>query len=1120
MTAMQPWSVVVSALVFVVMLFVVAASIDARAQHFARHRARSIAYALSLAVYCTSWTFYGAVGAAATSGWSYLPIYLAPIMVFLIAPNWLRRMAEAVRSEGATTISDFIGARFQRSQGLAALITITAAMGIIPYIALQLRSVGTAFVAATGGGAVAPIMVASALLLGLFALLFGTRHYEAAGRSEGLVFAIALESVIKLLALVAVGIFAIHLLWQAPTARLDAGFARLSDLFAPERISSETAVIMLIAAAAIICLPRQFYMGVVEARSPDDLPRARVPFALYLAIMAAIAIPTTLAGLALLPAGARPDLFVLTLPLAYDHPTLVMVAFIGGLSAATAMVVVETIALATMISNDLIAPVLLRRRALAEGANPGRTLLRVRRTAIGLVIGLALLWGLALAPNQQLASIGHIAFAAMTLFAPLLLMAVSRGGHDPVAAIAGLSAGLVLWFYTLALPPVLPAGVLELLAATPFDPHRLLGLGNMTPLVHGVAWSLGITLLVHAIVAARQVGARAPRLFRNAPVGNITDMGGLADFAARFVGIDRVADAFGEFPRERCIDRMDARRAERLIAGVVGVPSARALMASALVGERLSHDDVARMLDEGGQSLRFSQGLLAATLENIDPGVSVIDRELRLVAWNSRYLELFDYPDRMVRVGAPLADLIRYNAERGECGPGEVDSHVEKRMAHLMRGTPHSFERVRDDGRIIKTVGGPMPGGGYVMCFTDVTAEAQARVALQRSRAELEQRVVERTSELTEANRRLAEATRDKTRFLAAASHDLLQPLHAARLFSAALEREVDASAKPLVDRMDRSIIAAEALLRALLDISKLDAGGIQPKPEPVPLGVFLHEMVEGIRPLAAEKGLRLRLGPANAAVEADPGLLRSIVQNFLSNAIRYTARGGILVGLRRRRRQGQWQIGIHVVDTGAGIPHDKLNVIFNEFERLGTGGEAGIGLGLAIVERSARLIGGEVAVRSRVNRGSAFALWLPAFHCAVEQESALLMASSEPAKPYGPGRRILVVDDDREILAASAALLSGVGHLVRVSSESAGALEVAPNVDIALVDFQLGERSMDGITLIAAIRAAKPGIRTALVTAENSAAPREEAEAAGITVLPKPLDPKVLLSWIDTAEE
>lgn len=397
-------------------------------------------------------------------------------------------------------------------------------------------------------------------------------------------------------------------------------------------------------------------------------------------------------------------------------------------------------------------------------------------------------------------------------------------------------------------------------------------------------------------------------------------------------------------------------------------------MASALSGARLGIEDIAQVLDASGQSLRFSRGLLAATLENIDPGVCVIDRNQRLIAWNSRYLDLFNYPPGMVRVGASIAELIRFNAERGECGPGEVEGHVARRMGHMHEGHPHSFERRRPDGRVLKTVGGPMPDGGYVMCFTDATMEAETRDALERARADLESRVAARTAELSDANERLASAMADKTRFLAAASHDLLQPLHAARLFSAALQRDVPDHAKVTLNRVDRSIEAANDLLRALLDISKLDAGGIVPHPTRFSVRRMLEELVESFEPLAAERGLSLRLGACDAVVEVDRILLRSIVQNFMSNAVRYTEKGGILVGVRRRRGDGADDMArIEVYDTGHGIAPSMQRVIFREFERLGTNNEAGIGLGLAIVERMAPLVHGRIGLRSTLGRGAVF---------------------------------------------------------------------------------------------------------------------------------------------------
>jgi PAS domain-containing protein/CheY-like chemotaxis protein len=828
-----------------------------------------------------------------------------------------------------------------------------------------------------------------------------------------------------------------------------------------------------------------FYIGTIEADGPDDARAARWPFLAYLGAITLAVLPITLAGLTLLPADHAPDLFVLDLPITAGATGLALLVFLGGLAAATGMALTESIALSTMISNDLVGPLLLTR--LKAGTDVGQVMLRVRRLAILLVMCAGLAYALVIPEGARLADIGLIAFAAMAQFAPALLLAVRDAPRDSTAAAAGLATGLLLWSVTLLLPG--------------------LGLAGPADLSRGVAISLGGNLLAFLLVSARRLRAVPPDVLAGEAAARLVSVGALSDLAARFVGAEAVGQSLGPMAdRAAPADRATARRIERLIAGVVGAPSARTIMASALSGTALRMDDVARLLDETGQSLQFSQRLLAATLENIDPGVSVVDRELRLVAWNSRYLDLFNYPPGMVHVGAPVDALIRYNALRGECGPGEVEDHVARRLDHMRRASPHSFERVRPDGRVIKTVGGPMTGGGYVMCFTDITAEAEARAGLERARAELETRVAQRTSELQVANAALGRATEEKTRFLAAASHDLLQPLHAARLFSAALRSEVPDAARPLLGNVDRAIASADELLRALLDISKLDAGGIRPVCGRLSVRALLVELVDSFRPIAAERGLTLRLGPGDGWVETDRNLLRSVVQNFLSNAVRYTAHGGVLVGVRRRGTM----LRIEVWDTGPGIPPADQERIFAEFERLGTGGEAGIGLGLAIARRTARLLEAPITLCSTPGRGSCFAVSLPLVGDGVAEVPPVGTRQELPVE----GLRVLVVDDEPAIRAASAALLDHWHCRPQLAACAASAEGLAAQADVALVDLDLGA-GPDGLELIGTFRTRWPGLRCALVTADAGPEVERRCRSLGVPLLPKPLDPSVLAAWL-----
>jgi signal transduction histidine kinase/Na+/proline symporter/CheY-like chemotaxis protein len=1099
------------ALTLVVLMFVIAAAVERSGAPRANSRLRHQAYTLALGVYCTSWTFYGAVGSAVRDGWSYLPIYAAPALLLLGAPRFLRRVADAVAEERATTVSDFIAARFGHDIIVARLVTTIALLGTIPYIALQLRSIGAALSIVSGTDVSTHAMLVAAPLLAMFAALFGARRFELAGRSEGLLYAIALESVIKLLSLLLVAGVAIVVIANADTVALQGGIDRFQQSFRADRISLEVAIIFLIAMPAIIVLPRQFYMGLVEARQPDDFVRARFGLAGYLGVMAVVILPIALAGTMLLDASVSADVYVLNLPAAQGDRIVLAAALLGGVSAAASMVIVDSTALATMVSNDLLFPTLMRRRALSASATSGamgQRMLVLRRVTILVIIALGLAWALLVSSQDSLASIGLIAFAAMAQFVPHFILAATGKGRDALAARASLMTGLILWLYTLALPPVLPASWLAALTGGLADPTNLLGIGSATPLTHGVIWSIGANLTVFAVIAAR--GLRSPylpRLFGGGrPISNQRD---LIQLTGSFVGREQAERAFSDIDPAAPVDRRAARRARSLIAQVVGSSSARALVASALAGNRLSLQDVAKLLDEGGASLQFSRKLLASTFETIDAGISVVDSELKLVAWNSRYLDLFDYPADMVYVGAPIADLIRHNARHGDFGPGAVEFHVAKRLEHLRNGQPHSFERRRHDGKTIKTVGGPMPGGGYVMSFTDISEEARMRAELRTTLEELERRVAQRTSELSEVNHRLALADRDKTRFLAAASHDLLQPLHAARLFTGALARDAAPPQQALVGQIENSLLAAEDLLRSLLDISRLDAGGVTPEPVAIALAPFVSDLIESFRPTAAAQGLDLRAGPLRGAVQCDAGLLRSVLQNILSNALRYTQSGGVLVGVRRRGTS--WRIDI--VDSGVGIQTSQLPLIFGEFTRLGAVEAEGLGLGLALVRRIVPLIGGQLDVRSQPGRGSRFSLTLPA-HDGVPADAP--PTATEIERPQRT-LCVLVVDDDARIIAASIALLKALGHRGMGARNPEDALAIADQADAALIDYQLDD-GQTGLPLIARLRARRPGLPILLVTAETGAAVRAQAADLGVETLAKPATPKAIATFLRTA--
>src|SRR5580698_6259969 len=837
------WLLSLLALTYLGCLFGIAFYGERQRTYPNQRRLRPFIYSLALGVYCTSWTFFGAVGSAVRDGWGYLPIYLGPALVFLFALPFMERLARIGRAHKVSSIADFIASRFGKSRALAVLVTVIAFAAAIPYIALQYKAVATSIDALTAvAGRHVPwhrdTALAVALMMALFAVLFGARRVDATRHREGLMLAIAFESVLKLLAFVAVGVFACLHLRGRPWV-LPAQLAESATL-----LNGNTLMITLLAAGAIFCLPRQFQVAVVECARTEDLKTARWLLPAYLGIFSAVVIPVvalgTSDGLSLHTAS---DSLILTLPMSYGVPWLTVLVFLGGLSAATAMVVVASTALATMISNDIAAPVLWRQR-LEDGASLGKRVLWVRRAVIVSLALLAFAYYRAASGSISLAAIGQLAFAAVAQFPPAIFAALYWRSASHAGVFWGMLSGFAAWAFLLFLPNL--AGGIAAAHAAGGD-----AIGTRALL------ALSLNVLVMLIVSARRGATLQERLAARAfvapkqpAVGLHTincKVGDLETVASRILGASAASQALRVYiahtrrdlpkPSEPA-DRGLVKHVERALAASIGASSARVVLTHALHRKGLEVDEVAELLDETSQELRFSRQLLQATMENVTQGISVVDAQLRVVAWNRRYLELFGYPDGLVAVGRPVVDLIRWNAARGELGPGDPEVQVEKRLAHLRAGTPYTFQRLRRNGQVYSIHGQPMSGGGFVTTYTDVTEFKRTEQALLEAKQGLEERVAQRTHELREAleaqrlaNQEAERANSSKTRFVAAASHDLLQPLNAARLFASALESRVRQVPElhELASRIDDSMRAAEELLSDLLDVARLDIGVLKP---------------------------------------------------------------------------------------------------------------------------------------------------------------------------------------------------------------------------------------------------------------------------------------------------
>ncbi len=1145
------WAAFAAATLYFFMMARVARAAERGRLRVLTGRLRPAVYALSLGVYSTCWTLYGAPGAAAAGGFAYAAGYLGPVVAFTLGFPILRKIAAITARENITSIADFLASRYGKSRGLAAVVTTAAIIGVVPYCALQLRAadIGADALAQAGGapGAPAGVTLAAAVLLAGLAMALGGRGPRPAARERGLVAFAAVDTLFMTVVMVGVALF---LLWGAPQPRAvtPGGGVSVAGLRPGDMM-----ILGLCGMLAVFCLPRQFHMTFLQTPTRQDQNWARVLFPAYLLVLAVAAAIIGRAGLPL--AGGTPDALIIAAPVAAGAPWLGVLAFVAGLSAAVAMAAASASALSTMAINDLMLPALLRTK-LFEGLSAlqmDRVLTVARRVVI--VALWAAAWAyLTYVPDQPLAVMGLLAITAAAQLAPALWGGLYWRGGRASGAKAGIVIGLLVWAYTLLLPVLMGA---DTLAASGLqkawggvlDPSALFGVTGISPMAHGAAWSLGVNVLVYILVsvlsrsplrervqAAVFVGGAAPsRLDQAAGVGGQATTGDLMTLAERFVGGRAARAAFDRFERRTGRQLHPAahpevavvRFVERQLAGVLGASSARVIVASALSGGVLRTEQTLALIDQAAHEVEFNRDLVRATMENISQGVSVVDKNLKLVAWNQPYVDMFEYPVGFLYPGQPIAEVIRYNAERGEFGPGDVDAKVAKRVGHLRVGTRHAFERVRPNGMVLKTFGNPMPGGGYVTTFTDVTEDRWRAQAIAEAKDRLEDRVAERTEELEalarelEAAKRAAEdANAGKTAFLAAASHDLLQPLNAARLFAGALISDLGGAAperRAMAENIERSISSADRLLRALLDISRLDQGGIRPKLSAVPLEAVFGELETEFAPMAEQQGLRLVRPATSLNVRSDRTLLRSVVQNLLSNALRYTKDGGVILGARRI---GRGRVRVEVIDTGPGIPPERQEEIFQEFRRLqdvDVRGEHGAGLGLAIVDRIARLLGAPVHVRSQVGCGSTFSITLPRARAAQPAQAAAPLSRNEASLA---GMRVLFVDDEANIRSAMATILEGWGCAPQVFSNADGAIAAAQDGEAyaaVLADFHLGPGA-DGLSVLDAFAARTLALRPrrfALLTADQSPQLERIARARGYGLIRKPVDPAALREFL-----
>lgn len=1146
-----------SAFAYLLLLFAVASYGDRRARrNNAAVKGRPLVYALSLAIYCTSWTYFGGVGLAAERGLEFTGIYIGPILMFTFGMPLVRKIIRLAKTEKLTSVADFIAARYGKNPAVAAIVALISLVGAIPYIALQLKAISSSVATMINtsdygigaGQSFIDLPLLVTLFLACFAIVFGTRHTDATEHQDGLILAIAMESLVKLVALITAGFYIVFVLFDGPAHlwSLAEQSPAVQSALSYETPTARWILLIVTSAFAVVMLPRQFHVTVVENRTEGELRTASILFPLYLIAINLFVLPIAIAGILSFSGSGNADLYLLTLPLANDLPLLTLVTFIGGFSAATAMVIVASVALSIMISNDIVMPVFLRRRLGQRGGlqeDLAGTLLNIRRSAIFAVLLLGYGYYRSADISAGLASLGLLSFVAISQMAPAMLGGLVWRQANARGAISGMVSGFLVWAYLLFLPSLggpdnshVATTVLSFLL--PFT--DLFSGPDADPLVNATALSLLVNCTTYVLASLTrtpkpierfQAGVFITRRSRTEGAfrGRKTKVTvrDLKATIARYMGTERMQRSFHTYERQSgrwlddnaAADMAVVHFSEQLLGSAIGSSSARLVLSLVLQRVDDTSSDTAWLLDQASEALQYNQDMLQTALSQMDQGIAVFDNANNLIIWNRRFRQLLDLPEATGQVGFPLADIVSILAKRGDIRKEDEKGLIAN---FLTLDKPFLLELANGE-RILEVRTNAMPDKGIVTTYTDITQRVAADMALKQANETLELRVAERTGELTRVNRELAEARAaaeeaniGKTRFFAAAGHDILQPLNAARLYSSSLvERLGDSDNSTLVENIDSSLESVEAILGAVLDISRLDTGAMKARLQSVPLNDLLRRIETDFAPMARAKNLELVVMPTSLVVRSDPNLLRRVVQNLVSNAIKYTLTGKVLVGARRRGTMAT----IEVLDSGIGIPASKFRTVFKEFARLDEGARtaSGLGLGLSIVDRISRVLNHPVSLQSTPGKGTGFKVTLP-LDASAGERVAVRPAVASKASDALNGLRVLCIDNEPRILEGMRVLLSGWGCIVSTAESVAACAEMPgpsserPHAIIA--DYHLDDGT--GIEAIAKIRAStNEAIPALLVTADRSPEVRAAAERDGVAIQNKPVRPAAMRAWL-----
>ncbi|MBL0711073.1 MAG: hybrid sensor histidine kinase/response regulator, partial [Colwellia sp.] len=1047
---------------------------------------QTIIYALSLGVYCTSWGFLGTSAQAANHSFTFFSVYLAPILLFVFAWPFIQRIIKTSLQLKITSIADLLSARFGKSQSLAVIITIVALIGTMPYIALQLKAIIYSYqiLQETQSLPIWQLGLIVSSVLALFTIIFGIRTIDITERHSGVMIAIAFESLVKLIAFLLVGLLVCFVLYDSPSDIWQQSKDQL-DITKQFELNNLVGMfgMLIIVMSAFLCLPRQFQVMFVEIKEQKSSTMARWLLPVYVLIFAVIAVPLGLAGSLNYGNSLPSDAYVLFLPAKSGQVWLSLLAFLGAVSAGSSMVIVSTIALSTMLSNEIVFPLMFKlSRKQHHNFNHFQSQLLLIRKALVLVV-IFLSYGLLLlSPPDTLSSLGEVAFGAIAQIGPALFVAFCWRRATLAGVLAGISSGFTVW------------AICNLLPQLGVYPHPLSGSDlPKTTIITLIGLFINVMAVWLVSLLTRQTireQIQSKFFYRDRkktqwsfPTQPKVDIVELEFLVARFIGKEKANQCFKQFHQDhnsknnKAFNEAILFHAENTLARVLGSASAKLVTSFAISARGMAFDQVAKLVeDNSSQQLEFSRTVLQSAIENVCEGISVIDSELKLVAWNKHYLDIFNYPDNFIYIGCPISQLIHFNLSQQGYFIQDIDLQVEKRIKFIQNGSRHNSEYKLKNGKTIHIEGNPIPGGGFVMIFSDITKYRQTEEVLKEENNDLESRVRFRTAELEQANKELAKANLElaqaqekaeqahikKSQYLKACSHDLLQPLSAARLFSSAvsLSSKVSNEDREQIKQIDNSLEIANTLLLDLNEIARIESGNITPSIAPVEVTKLFAMLNSEFNILTDENQIELHCKPSKLYIVSDITLLSRIIQNFLSNAFRYAhtsennRQSKVLLGCRR---QGN-ELSIQVFDNGPGIPKDKQQQVFEQFTQLNNThviGPKGLGLGLNIAQSLANILNHKVNLKSQTGFGCMFSVNIPIAQDLVIKEPTLPTASMNLQ-----GVGVLCIDNEQAILNGMTELLNAwqcqVFTAINVKQARQVYAKHEDEIDILLVDYQL----------------------------------------------------------------